>query len=68
MTRLTIDDKISFTRYEAAEATGLTYDTISAAVRSGDLREIKPEVNGRRLRNGVILRADLEAWLRGEAA
>lgn len=67
MTRLSLDDQVSFTRAQAAAVTGLTYDTISAAIRSGDLREIKPEVNGRRLRNGVILRADLEAWLRGEA-
>lgn len=64
MPKLSLDERLSFTRAEAAEATGLTYDVISAAVRSGDLVEVKPEVNGRRLRNGIIRREDLEAWLR----
>lgn len=68
MTRLTLDDKIAFTRREAAEVSGYSGDIIAAAVLSGDLRESRPEVNGRRLSKGVILRADLEAWLRGEPA
>lgn len=59
------DAKVSYTRREAAQAAGVSYDTIAAACRSGDLREVKPEINGRRIRNGVILRDDLEAWLRG---
>lgn len=62
---VTQDAKVAYTRREAAEAAGVSYDTLSAAVRSGDLRETKPEINGRRIRNGVILRDDLEAWLRG---
>lgn len=62
------DAKVSYTRKEAAEAAGVSYDTIAAACRSGDLREVKPEVNGRRIRNGVIMRDDLEAWLRGALA
>lgn len=67
MTRLTLDDKLAFSRREAAEVSGYGLDTIAAAVLSGDLIESRPEVNGRKLSKGVILRSDLEAWLRGSA-
>jgi hypothetical protein len=59
-----LDEQISFTRRQAAAATGISYDDISAAVRSGDLREIHPEINGRKRQRGVILREDLESWLK----
>lgn len=59
-----VDQQMAFTRKEAAEVTGYSWDVISAAVRSGDLRETYPEVNGKRLQRGVILREDLHAWLK----
>lgn len=68
MPRLTVDEQFSFSRAQAAEASGYPKETIDAAVRSGDLRETFPEINGRRIRRGVIMRDDLLAWLRGSAS
>lgn len=56
-------DQLAFTRQQAAEATGYSKDVIDAAVRSGDLRETFPSVNGRTLKRGRILRDDLSRWL-----
>lgn len=65
-TIIVADWKVSYTVREAAEATGLSQDTILAAIRSGDLRVAAPEVDGTRLKNKyVVLREDLIAWLRG---
>lgn len=63
MTALT---QLAYNRRQAAEASGFSKDVIDAAVRSGDLRETFPEVNGTRLKRGVILRHHLEQWLEGE--
>lgn len=42
--------KLAYTRTEAAEATGLSPDTIDDAIRAGDLRATRPVINGRRIR------------------
>ncbi len=57
--------KLAYNTAEAAAATGLSIDTIRAALRSGDLRDTAVEVNGRKVKNRLILRDDLLAWLRG---
>jgi len=59
-----VDEQISYTRRQAAEVTGYSYDLICAAIRSGDLREVRPEVNGRRVRDGRIMRDELIRWLK----
>ncbi len=53
-----MQEAISYTRAGAAAATGLPGGTIDLAIAQGELKAIK---SGRRL---VILREDLEAWLR----
>jgi excisionase family DNA binding protein len=58
-------DQLSYTPRQAAEKTGVSEYTIGAAIRSGDLRTVQPEVNGRRIRKHLILHADLLEWLRG---
>lgn len=68
MSRAALDDKLAFTRREAAEVTGYSVDIIQAAILSGELREVRPQVNGRRVSKGVILKVDLEAWLQAGAA
>lgn len=50
--------KISFTRNAAIEATGLPGQTIDLAIADGELPVLR---SGRRL---IIMREDLEAWLR----
>ncbi|MQB00530.1 MAG: hypothetical protein GEU78_09605 [Actinobacteria bacterium] len=63
---MTALDQLAYNRRQAADASGFSKDIIDAAVRSGDLRETFPEVNGKRLKRGVILREHLEEWLTGE--
>jgi hypothetical protein len=59
---------ISYTIQTAAEATGLSIDTIRKAVRTGDLVASRPTVNNRQIAKDVILRAELERWLTSAAA
>lgn len=59
-------DQLAYTTEQAAQASGHSVETIRAAIRSGDLRARKPVINGRELKRKHILRADLEAWLRGD--
>ncbi len=59
--------KMAYTRAEAADAIGLSIDVINRAVRSGDLREDRPVIEGRTLSKGVILAAELERWITGGA-
>lgn len=61
-------DQVAYTRVQAAEKCGYSRDVIDAAVRAGDLREVKPEINGRRLKRGRILHEDLVAWMRETAS
>lgn len=55
--------KLSYTPREAAEETGLSEDTIRAAIRAGDLRLTPVVVNGRTLKKHIISHGDLEKWL-----
>lgn len=56
-------EQIAYTRRQAAEQSGYSQKIIDAAVRAGDLVETYPEINGRRLKRGRILHADLQRWL-----
>lgn len=58
--------KLSYTRREAAAATGLSVDTITRAVNAGDLPARNVRVDGKRVSTVLILASDLEAWLRDE--
>ena len=52
----------SLTRRQAAEYTGLSYDTIRKAVDAGELRVFRPRIDGREVMIDLILVEDLEAW------
>lgn len=55
---------VSFDYDGAAAATGLSRNTIIAAVRAGDLVSHYPEIDGRQLAKPVIDADDLRAWVR----
>lgn len=56
--------KRSYTLKEAAVATGLSEYTLEAAIRSGELRTVRPLVNGRPIRGKHLVHInDLDAWL-----
>lgn len=59
--------KLSYSRAEAAEATGYSPITIKRAIESGDLREQHPMVNGKPTSKGVIPADELDRWVRGRA-
>lgn len=61
--RRALAGKVSYSREEAAEATGFKYDTIKRAVGSGRLEEHYPYIDGRPSTKGVILADDLAAWV-----
>jgi excisionase family DNA binding protein len=50
-------EKLSYSRAEAAQATGLTLNTIREAVSTGELKA------KRKKRQWIILSADLQEWL-----
>lgn len=52
----------SLNKRQAAEYVGLSVDTISRAIRSGDLRTYRPKIEGRELTSDLILIQDLERW------
>jgi hypothetical protein len=56
-------NQLAFSRRQAADACGLSVDTIAAAILSGDLRAVQVTVNGKKVNRQLILRKDLEAWL-----
>lgn len=51
-------DKIAYSIYEAAEATGVSDKTIRRAIHAGDLAAHYPTSRA------VILKEELEAWIR----
>lgn len=54
---------IAYSRKEAAEAAGVSEDTIKRAINSGDLTTCDPRVDGRSIQKVLILRTELERWL-----
>ncbi|AYY11519.1 DNA-binding protein [Actinobacteria bacterium YIM 96077] len=58
--------KLSYTPREAADETGISEETIRAAIRAGDLPTAPIVVNGRQIRRQIILHEDLVHWLTAE--
>lgn len=56
-------NKIAYTKRQAADACGLSIDTITRAINSGDLETITPAIDGRELSKVLILASELERWL-----
>lgn len=59
--------KISYSRDEAAEATGYAPVTIKRAIAAGDLRESHPLIDGRPSAKGVIAHEELVRWIGARA-
>lgn len=55
--------KIAYTKLEAAEATGLSIDTISRAVNAGELATATPQIDGKPIQKVLILGSEIERWL-----
>lgn len=55
--------QIAYSRRQAAETTGLSVDVIDRAIKAGDLRAVRPTVDGRKLATVLILHTELERWL-----
>lgn len=59
--------KLAYTRKEAADATGLSPDTIDDAINAGDLVATRPTINGRQIRTVLITHDELARWIGGVA-
>ena len=57
-----MDTKLAYSLQEAADATGLSIDTIRRAMRAGDLAVTYPRVNGRPISKPLVARSELERW------
>lgn len=55
--------KIAYSVKEAAEAVGLSQDTIKRAINAGDLVAHAPRIEGRQIARQVIRVDELERWL-----
>lgn len=55
--------KLAYTRREAAAACGVSVDVIDKAIKAGDLRAVRPTINGRKLATILIRHTELERWL-----
>lgn len=59
--------RVSYTIAEVAEATGYSVEQIRAVARGGQLVVTYPKgPKGKRMSKGVVLHADLMAWLDDE--
>lgn len=55
--------KLAYTRREAAAACGVSVDVIDKAIKAGDLRAVRPTIDGRKLATILIRQTELERWL-----
>lgn len=56
--------KLAYTRAEAAEACGVSIDTIKRAIAAGQLATVSPrKTKDERLANVLIPEAELRRWL-----
>lgn len=55
--------KIAYTTKEAAEAVGLSEDTIKRAINAGDLEAHAPRVAGRQIARQIIRLEELNRWI-----
>lgn len=58
--------RIAYSVKEAAEAIGLSEDTIKRAIRAGDLEAHTPRVEGRQIARQVIRAEELDRWINDE--
>lgn len=58
--------RIAYSVKEAAEAIGLSEDTIKRAIRAGDLEAHTPRVEGRQIARQVIRVEELDRWINDE--
>jgi excisionase family DNA binding protein len=56
-------ERISYTRKQAAEATGLSTDVIDRAIREGNLPTVRPAVGDRKITTVLITHAALTHWI-----
>ena len=54
---------LAYSKKAAAEAAGVSLDTITRAINAGDLSTCDPRVNGKSIQKVIILRSELERWL-----
>lgn len=61
-----MSDRLSYTREQAAEACGVSVDTIKRAVASGVLATLSPPIDpkGRRVSRVLIAADELRRWLK----
>lgn len=59
--------KLAYSRAEAADAVGVSKDTIDDAIRAGDLRAVRPTIEGRKIRTILIAHDELARWIGGKA-
>ena len=55
--------KLAYTRREAAESCGVSVDVIDKAIKAGDMRAVRPTIDGRKLATILIRHIELERWL-----
>ena len=61
-------EPITYTYATAAQATGLSVDTIKRAVKAGDLAANQPEIDGRNIASVLIPAEELRRWALGKTA
>lgn len=54
---------LAYSKKDAAEAAGVSLDTITRAINAGDLATCDPRVDGKSIQKILILRTELERWL-----
>ena len=54
---------LAYSKKDAAEAAGVSLDTITRAINAGDLATCDPRVHGKSIQKVIILRSELERWL-----
>jgi excisionase family DNA binding protein len=59
-----MSDRLAYTRDEAAEAVGVSVDTIKRAIAAGQLATVSPPITDkRRVSRVLITAAELTRWL-----
>lgn len=54
---------LAYSKKDAAEAAGVSLDTITRAINAGDLATCDPRVHGKSIQKILILHSELERWL-----
>ena len=59
----TIAPRLAYNRRDAAAQVGVSVDVIDKAIKAGDLRAVRPTIDGRKLATILIRHTELERWL-----